>query len=133
MNTSRNTQKHVASLPQQAAQWYHEHSAILVAFGDLEFETEPQTPVTLSGPAGSWLMLSQQPSASGNIMFAWNFPRGTDDVLSLNRLLPSRISKFIMKHCCPHVPRSSNKFVQCFTEYIFEGGDWYRGHPNYHG
>ncbi len=54
MNTSRNTQKHVASLPQQAAQWYHEHSAILVAFGDLEFEAEPQTPVTLSGPAGSW-------------------------------------------------------------------------------
>ena len=38
-----------------------------------------------------------------------------------------------MKYCCPHVPKGSNKFVQCFTEFISEEGDWYRGHPNYHG
>ena len=130
-NTSRNTQKRVASFTRQAAHRNHEDMAILVACGDVEFEAKPETPATYSGPAARRFMLSQQPSAGGDIMFAWNSPRWTDDV-SKNRL-PSRISKFIMKYCCPHVPKGSNKFVQCFTEFISEEGDWYRGHPNYHG
>jgi hypothetical protein len=37
-NTSRNTQKRVASFTRQAAHRYHEDLAILVASGDVEFE-----------------------------------------------------------------------------------------------
>jgi hypothetical protein len=37
-NTSRNTQKRVASITRQAAHRYHEDLAILVASGDVEFE-----------------------------------------------------------------------------------------------
>ncbi len=51
-NTSRNTQKRVASFTRQAAHRYYEDLAILVASGDVEFEAKPQTPVTSSGPAG---------------------------------------------------------------------------------
>ena len=109
-NASRNTQKRVASFTQQVAHRYHEDLAILVAFGDVEFEGKPPNPVTTSGPAGRRFMLSQQPSPGGDIVFSWNSPRGTDAFL--DDRLPSRISKFIMKYCCPYVPRGSNKFVQ---------------------
>jgi hypothetical protein len=102
-NTSRNTQKRVASFTRQAAHRNHEDMAILVACGDVEFDAKPETPATYSGPAARRFMLSQQPSAGGDIMFAWNSPCWTDDV-SKNRL-PSRISKFLMKYCCPHIPR----------------------------
>ena len=70
-NTSCNTQKHVASFTRQATHRYHEDLAILVAFGDVEFEAKSQTPVTSSGPAGCCFMLSQQPSAGGDIMDAY--------------------------------------------------------------
>ena len=130
-NTSRNTQKRVASFTRQAAHRYHEDLAILVAFNDVEGDAKPANSLTPSGAAGRRFVLSQQASSGGDVMFAWNSPRRTDD-LSKNRL-PSRISKFIMKYCCPHVPRGSNKFVQCFTEFISERGERYRGHPNYHG
>ena len=133
-NTSRNTQKRVASFTRQAAHRYHEDLAILVANNDVdEFEAKkPPIPLTSSGAAGRRFVLSQKPSSAGDdIMFAWNSPRATDD--SPKNRLPSRISKFIMKYCCPDVPRGLAKSVQCFTEFISEEGDRYRGHPNYHG
>ena len=130
-NTSRNTQKHLASFTRQAAHRYHEDLAISVTFSDVDLDAKPSSSLTSSGPAGRWFSLSQEDSGVGNIIFAWNSPRRTDNV-SKNRL-PSCISKFIMKYCCPHIPRGSKKSVQCFTEYISDEGDRYRGHPNYHG
>ncbi|KAI2502874.1 hypothetical protein MHU86_11543 [Fragilaria crotonensis] len=107
MNTSANTQKRVASFTRQAAHRYHEDLAILVANNDVdEFEAKkPPILLTSSGAAGRRFVLSQKPSS--DVMFAWNSPRATDD--SPKNRLPSRISKFITKYCCPDVPRGLAK------------------------
>jgi hypothetical protein len=52
-DTSRNTQKRVASCTRQAAHRYHEDLAILVAYGDVEFEAKPQNSCDFLGSC--WL------------------------------------------------------------------------------
>ncbi|KAI2508835.1 hypothetical protein MHU86_5569 [Fragilaria crotonensis] len=107
-NTSRNTQKRVASFTRQAAHRYHEDLAILVANNDVdEFEAKkPPIPLTSSGAAGRRFVLSQKPSSAGDdIMFAWDSDfgnRDSDKYLFLFRRReewPSAWDHFV-QYCC---------------------------------
>jgi hypothetical protein len=74
-NISGTTQKRVAALTQQAAAHrYHKDLVILLAFSDVEVEAMPAISVTSSGAAGHRFILSQQPSAGGDIMLHGTLP-----------------------------------------------------------